>query len=498
MRKQLARVGAVVVAAMMVGTTAFAETIPDLAVVYTGLNTVKVSVPVANSEDQATILSVKNGTALVSINGGNANDQIVYIDQDDTKVTGQAQLYADGQPGAVDFTFSTERFAEDTAGKIDIFAAGSTYEVGSALSIYKNAPVKSIALVKNEGVDAITLTGTDAATIKAGLAGKAKIVLTHETTATEAVTTEVAVAENTSNDFVFAVDAGKVGVTYTPSGNAKYGVANAAGGAAQTSISTAADAGIPVTINEPTVVSSAALDVTPKSVTFPMGTPADQITEAALKEKLTAVKVKFTTSSGAAPTDVTLDKADYSVAIVADGSAYTATVSTAKKYNTAGAEAADGTIAPTNATVPVTISTTATVSITGTVQSRILSEDGETMTAYAADTGAVVTAYEPGENDGDPLTFVSAAIVNNGSFSVDGLETGKNYVVVVSKISAKFEWGSWVTPAYTRVITENVAAGSDMGTLQISETFGDANGDGITDISDQTDTATFWQKDWTN
>ena len=484
MRKQLARVGAIAVAAMMVGTTAFAAQLTgeDIKYVYTDLDTVRVTVP-GDAGDQATILAVEAGTALAETD---LNGKIAYINQDGVKEVGAENdigLFAVDATNTATFTFDTTGpLAEDYAGKIDIYAAGTTHTINGAgtVSIYQQAPVESIALEKVSEDPIKVASDADSAAIKDALGGKAKIVLTHDTTAADPVVTEIPVAE-ASDEYTFSLSGNKAGVKYTPGSTAKYGLAKGFDGSAT------ADGQLDVEIKQdlkPTVVTGVKLTAAPASFSFQMGTEATAITKEALIAKGLKVTANYEVQEGTqpkAPEELSADK--FNVSAASGQSPYTLTISAAAELDGIAAGEVETT------TITATVLDTATVSITGTVQSR------EIGGSYAADNGAVAIAYD---NTG---ALAGIAVVKDGSFSIDGLTAGATYDVLVTKVGAKYDAmiEMWENLRYNCVLKEDVTAGSAIdGAIQLSQTRGDVDGNGIVEGADQAAIDGNWSTNFLN
>ena len=471
------------VAAMMVGTTAFAaELVPkDIQVSYTGLHTVKVSVP-GDANDQATILSVKSGTKLDQIT--NANQEIVYINQDEVASrTTDAQVFNVPRDNTAEFTFDTERFDDDD-GEIDIYAAGSTHTVNTqAASIRKEAPVSAIAV---DGTGVTVTEGADADALKTAFANK-DITLTHKLSDGTTVENPNKLKGN-SDGLTYSLSGTTVTVSYTPADTAKHVLADA--GTPLTATTTV------TTTAAPTVISEAALEATPTRVFFDFGTTPDQITPDTVKEKLT-VKVTYEVSQGAAYPDTVLAAGDYSVTLNADKTVATISVGSAQ-YPT-GSDYTGTKITPADITVNVEVRQTAATYVTGTVKSRELTAAG-TPGEYADDNGAVVMVYTL-ENQGEQQVsrFVNAGVVVNGEFSVEVPDADATYIVMVTKAIAKYDtdYEEWGTAAYNRVVVENVQASTPVAEIKLSETRGDVNGDGIANAVDRTLTGANWGVNFT-
>lgn len=467
MRKQLARVGAIAVAAMMVGTTAFAAQLTgeDIKYAYTDLDTVRVTVP-GDAGDQATILAVEAGTALAE---ADLNGKIAYINQDGvTAAQGDIGLFAVDATNTATFTFDTTGpLAEDYAGKIDIYAAGTTHTINGAgtVSIYQQAPVESIALEKVGQESIEVASDADSAAIKTALGGKAKIVLTHDTTAADPVVTEIPVAD-ASEEYTFSLSGSKVGVKYTPGSTAKYGLAEGFDGSAT------ADGQLDVEIKQdlkPTVVTGVKLTAAPASFSFQMGTEATAITKEALIAKGLKVTANYEVQEGTqpkAPEELSADK--FNVSAASGQSPYTLTISAAAELGGIAAGEVETT------TITATVLDTATVSITGTVQS------ADTLTAVPVNAAnALVVVY-----DGDTIVGFDMTDTN-GEFSVN-VAPGKDYRVVASYLLVELEDGAvvWAGNYGAKAIEVPSGTTTIAEPIVLYQMIGDANGDGIVNISD--------------
>lgn len=461
-------------AAMMVGTTAFAESlaITDIDVVYTGLNTVEVSVPI-QGDDQATILSVVNSQDLATV-GDNANNKIVYINQDG-KATGQANLRITGNDGVVVFPFCTERAgvteeADGDSGKIDIYAAGSTYEVNAAaLSIYKNAPAKSFVV---DGVTSITLAHneTTSEAIAAKFADK-KITVTHQLDGTNTVVNDNKVDGNDAALSYTLEDGTEAGtkvvrVTFDPAGqtNAKYGTVEG-NNAALTLDIPATVAAAPATITG--VALQAAGVSLPKEFT---GAP----TQADLEANGLKVKLVYTYSDNTTRT-VDLATDEYTATVSGTESPFEVTIACTK----ADLGLPESVTGPAPITIQATVKTSDDATISGTVKSL---PNPKNLNIKSSAVGAVVAVY-----DSTGATLQDIVLTQtNGTFSATVPGNG-NYKLVISYLAVKTE-GAKVTSVINNGATvkmvEVAGATADVGEILIVKPVGDLTGDGVANSMD--------------
>lgn len=448
-------------AAMMVGTTAFAESlaITDIDVVYTGLNTVEVSVPI-QGDDQATILSVVNSQDLATV-GENANSKIVYINQDG-KATGQANLRIAGSDGEVVFPFCTERAgvteeADGDSGKIDIYAAGSTYEVNAAaLSIYKNAPAKSFAFTDATGIT-LQANPTDEQ-LKAAFAGK-NVTVTHATSGEDVTST----TSGANAGMSYALNENTVTVTFDPAlaTNAKYDSVD--GNPLTTTV--------PVTVEEEPAVAQS-VELVANTVELPKGFTGVP-TQTQLEENGLVVKLKYTYDKGTPNTkEVKLEPTQYTATAAADGEGYVVTIHctlTSFENNVA---------APADITTTATVRTTDMVTITGTVKAADALGD----TPYEAQ-NALVAVYD---NTTDNMTLVTTAVTDaNGVFRAE-VAPGKDYQVVVSLLMLELDEGEvvWAGNYGAKAVAVPQGTTNIAEPIVLYQMIGDANGDGSVSMAD--------------
>lgn len=451
MRKQLARVGAIAVAAMMVGTTAFAAE-AELTVKYVEKNKVAVSVSAATENDQVTILSVTDGTQLASVTGEN----IAYINQE--KATATGGVIETAPAAGQTFTFDTA--GPTTAKKFNVYGAGDGNTINTAAAIvWKTAPVESMAF---GDVSAIELAaGTEDAAIKEKLKD-VEVTLTHDSD--DNATTVIK-----GNDAMLSYSAvtaeGKTTATLDP--------ANMTGGQEFTTTTTVtAEVQLQVE-EEPEEPIASAVELVPSSLnlTVQKGTEKADITPKFLLDSGWTLKAHYTMTQGTLE-DYVMTASDFTATVTNDASPYNVTIHSTKT------DFANSVPAPADITITVTVSETDSATITGTVKTK----PNLTLDVTLPAVGAVVAVY-----DSTGTTLQDVVLTQAGGAFTATVPSEGNYKLVVSYLAVT-DNGTNVTGVVNNgaaVKTVNVAgATAETGDIVLVVPNGDANGDGTVNTLD--------------